>query len=58
LAQIAQKFEHFLDIFRCPDGSRWGGRDLHKATGGVVTRSCLTSLRDPDGYRIEFIERD
>jgi transcriptional regulator with XRE-family HTH domain len=45
VAQIAQKFEHFLDTYRRPDGSRWGGQDLHDATGGVVTRSYVTSLR-------------
>ena len=45
MAQIAQKFEHFLEVYRRPDGSRWGGQDLHDATGGVVTRSYVTSLR-------------
>jgi transcriptional regulator with XRE-family HTH domain len=45
VVQIAQKFEHFLDTYRRPDGSRWGGQDLHDATGGVVTRSYVTSLR-------------
>ena len=45
MAQIAQKFEHFLETYRRPDGSRWGGQDLHNATGGVVTRSYVTSLR-------------
>jgi hypothetical protein len=45
MAQIAQKFEHFLETYRRPDASRWGGQDLHNATGGVVTRSYVTSLR-------------
>jgi hypothetical protein len=45
LVQIAQRFEHFLETYRRPDGSRWGGQDLHDATGGVVTRSYVTSLR-------------
>ncbi len=45
IVQIAQKFEHFLETYRRPDGSRWGGQDLHDATGGVVTRSYVTSLR-------------
>jgi transcriptional regulator with XRE-family HTH domain len=45
LAQIAQKFERLLETYRRPDGSMWGGQDLHKATGGVVTRSYVTSLR-------------
>jgi len=42
---IAQKFERFLDGYRRPDGRRWGGQDLHEATGGVVTRSYVTHLR-------------
>jgi transcriptional regulator with XRE-family HTH domain len=45
VVQIAQKFEHFLDVYRRPDGSRWGGQDLHNATGGVVTRSYVSNLR-------------
>jgi transcriptional regulator with XRE-family HTH domain len=45
VVQIAQKFEHFLETYRRPDGSRWGGQGFHYATGGVVTRSYVTSLR-------------
>jgi hypothetical protein len=45
IVQIVQRFEHFLDVCRRPDGSRWGGQDLHNATGGVVTRSYVASLR-------------
>ena len=45
MAQIAQRFEYFLETYHRPDGSRWGGQDLHKATGGVVTRSYVSSLR-------------
>jgi len=45
VVQIAQKFEHFRETYRRPDGSRWGGQDLHNATGGVVTRSYVTALR-------------
>jgi hypothetical protein len=45
VVQIAQKFERFLDTYRRPDGSRWGGQDLHDATGGVVTRSYVSNLR-------------
>jgi transcriptional regulator with XRE-family HTH domain len=44
VAQIAQKFEHFLEVYRRPDGSRWGGQVLHDATG-VVTRSYVSNLR-------------
>lgn len=42
---IAQKFEWFLDTHRRPDGQRWSGADLAKATGGVVPRSYVTNLR-------------
>jgi len=45
VVQIAQKFEHFLETYRRPDGSRWGGQDLHDATGGVVTRSYVSTVR-------------
>ena len=45
MVQIAQKFEHFLDTYRRPDGSRWGGQDLDDATGGIVTRSYVSNLR-------------
>jgi transcriptional regulator with XRE-family HTH domain len=45
VVQIADKFEHFLETYRRPDGSRWGGQDLHDATGGVVTRSYMSNLR-------------
>ncbi len=45
MVQMAQKFEHFLETYRRPDGSRWGGQDLADATGGVVTRSYVSTLR-------------
>ena len=45
MVQIGQKFESLLEVYRKPDGSRWGGQDLAAATGGVVTRSYVTALR-------------
>src|SRR5918995_2319115 len=42
---IAQKFEALLEIYRCPDGCKWSGREIEEATGGVVTRSYITNLR-------------
>ena len=42
---IAQKFEYFLEVYRRSGGGRWGGQDLHDATGGVVSRSYVTNLR-------------
>ena len=45
VVQTADKFEHFLETYCRPDGSRWSGQDLHDATGGVVTRSYVSKLR-------------
>jgi transcriptional regulator with XRE-family HTH domain len=42
---IAEKFERLLDAYRRPDGRRWNGAELQKATGGVVIRSYVTNLR-------------
>jgi transcriptional regulator with XRE-family HTH domain len=42
---VSQKFEHLLDKYRRPDGSRWTGQRLEEATGGVVTRSYFVNLR-------------
>lgn len=43
--RIAQKFEVLLNEYRHPDGHKWTGQDLSRATGGVVTRSYITNLR-------------
>ena len=43
--RIAQKFELFLDRYRREDGSKWSGQNLADATGGVVTRSYVSTLR-------------
>ena len=45
LAHVARKFERFLETYRRPDGGRWTGAELAKATGGVVGRSYVTNLR-------------
>jgi len=42
---VAQRFERFLETYRRPDGQRWGGAELEKATGGIVSRSYATNLR-------------
>jgi transcriptional regulator with XRE-family HTH domain len=51
---IAQRFEWLLDTYRRPDGSRWNGKQLQDATGGVVTRQYVSMLRnghiDDPGY--------
>ena len=45
MLQIAQTFEHFLEVYRPRDGSRWSGQDLDEATSGVVSRSYVSNLR-------------
>lgn len=42
---IAQKFEYFSEVYRQADGRKWGGQDIHDATGGAVTRSYISNLR-------------
>src|ERR671911_708156 len=42
---IARKFVHFVDVYRRPDGTRWNGQQLQDATGGVVTRSYVSTMR-------------
>ena len=42
---VAQRFKHFIETYRRPDGSRWTGQKLDEATGGVVPRSYFTNLR-------------
>jgi transcriptional regulator with XRE-family HTH domain len=46
LTRIAEKFEFLLDAYRRPDGERWGGQELQDATGGAVTRSYASALRN------------
>jgi transcriptional regulator with XRE-family HTH domain len=45
LGHVARKFERFLEIYRHPDGGRWTGAKLARATGSVVHRSYVTNLR-------------
>lgn len=45
MSRIADRFERLLEIYRRPDGGRWGGQDLEDATGGMVTRSYVSTLR-------------
>jgi transcriptional regulator with XRE-family HTH domain len=46
LTRIAEKFEFLLDTYRRPDGRRWGGQELQEATGGAVTRSYVSALKN------------
>jgi transcriptional regulator with XRE-family HTH domain len=45
MSRIAGRFEQLLEIYRRPDGGRWGGQDLEDATGGAVTRSYVSTLK-------------
>ena len=45
MAHVVRKFERFLEIYRHPDGGRWTGAELARATGGAVHRSYVTNLR-------------
>ena len=42
---VSERFAWLLALYRKPDGSEWGGRDLEGATGGAVTRSYVSNLR-------------
>lgn len=42
---VSERFARLLDLYRKPDGSEWGGRELEVATGGVVTRSYVSNLK-------------
>lgn len=36
---VSERFGRLLALYRRSDGSEWGGQNLEKATGGIVTRS-------------------
>ena len=42
---VSERFCRLLTLYRRPDGSEWGGQDLERATGGVVTRSYVSNLK-------------
>lgn len=42
---VSERFARLLELYRKPDGLEWGGQNLEKATGGVVSRSYVTNLR-------------
>ena len=45
MSQVARIVERLLEGHRREDGRRWGGVELERATGGVVTRSYVINLR-------------
>ena len=42
---VSERFARLLALYRKPDGSEWGGRDLERATGGAVSRSYVSNLK-------------
>ena len=43
---VSERFARLLALYRKPDGSEWGGQELERATGGAVTRSYVSNLRN------------
>ena len=43
---VSERFGRLLALYRRPDGSEWGGQDLERATGGAVTRSYVSNLKN------------
>lgn len=41
----AEKFRRLLDLYPRPNGGRWRGRDLERATNGFVNGSYVTALK-------------
>ena len=43
---VSERFRRLLALHRRPDGSEWGGQNLEDATGGAVTRSYVSNLKN------------
>ena len=43
---VSERFRWLLALYRKLDGSEWGGQDLEAATGGVVSRSYVSNLKN------------
>ena len=41
----AEKFQRLLELYPRPDGRRWRGADLERATNGFVNGSYITALK-------------
>ncbi|PLS87140.1 MAG: hypothetical protein CYG60_03500 [Actinobacteria bacterium] len=59
---MAQKFRRFLRTHRRPDGSRWAGAEIERATRGEVSRFYVSRLRrgliaDPGFKKVVAISR-
>jgi len=44
LAHLGRKFERFLEVYRRPDGGRWTGAELARATAGAAHCSYVANL--------------
>lgn len=58
----ANRFEHFRELYRRDDGSKWTGAALERATGGAVSSRYISALRggqikDPSYTRIYAISK-
>jgi transcriptional regulator with XRE-family HTH domain len=43
---VSERFARLLALYHRPDGLEWGGQDLERATGGAVTRSYVSNLKN------------
>lgn len=62
IEHVSERFRKLLTLYRMPDGSEWGGQNLERATGGIVTRSYVSNLRagrieDPGPAKLEAIAK-
>ena len=46
MSHVSRKFEFLLEAYPREGGRRWSGVELERATGGVLTRSYVTNLRE------------
>ena len=58
----ANRFEHFREVYRRDDGSKWTGAALERATGEAVSSRYISALRggqirDPSYTRIYAISK-
>ena len=42
---VSKRFAKLLSLYRKPDGSPWGGKDLERATGGYVSHQWVGHLK-------------
>lgn len=62
MADWGKRFERLLDHYRLPDGSRWTGGAIERATRGAVRRNYVSALRtgkiaNPSFEKLDAIAR-